>query len=62
AASFAQSLGLRVAAGHGLDYSNAQAVAQIPEIQELNIGYSIICRGIFTGIETAVKEMLRTIQ
>ena len=62
AASFAQSLGLRVAAGHGLDYNNAQAVAQIPEIQELNIGYSIICRGIFTGIETAVKEMLRTIQ
>lgn len=59
AASFAQSLGLTVAAGHGLDYGNAQAVAQIPEIQELNIGYSIICRGIFIGLEAAVKEMLR---
>ena len=60
AASFAQSLGLKVSAGHGLDYSNTQAVAQIPEIDELNIGYSIICRGIFIGLETAVKEMLQT--
>lgn len=59
AASFAQSLGLKVSAGHGLDYSNTQAVAQIPEIDELNIGYSIICRGIFIGLETAVKEMLK---
>ena len=59
AASFAQSLGLKVSAGHGLDYSNTQAVAQIPEIDELNIGYSIICRAIFTGLETAVKEMLQ---
>ncbi|MDO8748339.1 MAG: pyridoxine 5'-phosphate synthase [Candidatus Omnitrophota bacterium] len=59
AASFAQSLGLTVAAGHGLDYNNAQAIAKIPEIQELNIGYSIICRGIFIGLETAVKEMLK---
>ena len=62
AASFAQSLGLIVAAGHGLDYSNAQAVARIPEIRELNIGYSIICRAIFIGIEAAVKEMLRLIR
>ena len=59
AASFAQSLGLKVSAGHGLDYSSTQAVAQIPEIDELNIGYSIICRGIFIGLETAVKEMLK---
>ena len=59
AASFAQSLGLKVSAGHGLDYGNAQAVVQIPEIEELNIGYSIICRAIFTGLETAVKEMLQ---
>jgi len=61
AASLAQSLGLRVNAGHGLDYSNTQAIAQIPEIEELNIGYSIICRGIFTGLENAVKEMLKLI-
>ena len=59
AASFAQSLGLKVSAGHGLDYGNAQAVGQIPEIEELNIGYSIICRAIFTGLESAVKEMLQ---
>lgn len=62
AASFAKSLGLTVAAGHGLDYSNTQTVAQIPEIEELNIGYSIICRGVFTGLETAVKEMLRLVR
>ncbi len=62
AAFFAQSLGLTVVAGHGLDYSNAQAVARIQEIRELNIGYSIICRAIFIGIEAAVKEMLRLIR
>lgn len=62
AASFAKSLGLTVAAGHGLDYNNTQAVTRIPEIEELNIGYSIMCRGIFTGLETAVKEMLRLVR
>lgn len=62
AASFARSLGLAVNAGHGLDYNNVWAVSRIPEINELNIGYSIICRSIFTGLESAVKEMLRLIR
>lgn len=62
AASFARSLGLKVAAGHGLDYSTTWAVAKIPEIEELNIGYSIICRAVFTGLEAAVKEMLKLIR
>ena len=57
AAEQANRLGLAVAAGHGLDYSNTQAVAAIPEIEELNIGFSIISRALFVGIEQAVREM-----
>ncbi len=55
--SFAQSLGLTVNAGHGLKYHNTKPVAQIPGIQELNIGHSIISRAIFVGLAVAVKEM-----
>jgi pyridoxine 5-phosphate synthase len=50
-------LGLAVHAGHGLTVSNVAAVAAIPEIEELNIGHSIVSRAIFAGIETAVREM-----
>lgn len=57
--SFAQSLGLRVAAGHGLNYKNTRAVAQIKGMEELNIGHSIISRSVFVGLENAVKEMLK---
>lgn len=53
----AYSLGLKVNAGHGLDYDNVKAVSAIKEISELNIGYSIVCRAVFTGLETAVREM-----
>lgn len=53
-----QSLGLGVAAGHGLDYGNVGLVAAIAEIEELNIGFSIIGHSLFTGIETAVSQML----
>ncbi|NIP38076.1 MAG: pyridoxine 5'-phosphate synthase [Candidatus Dadabacteria bacterium] len=53
----ADDLDLRVAAGHGLDYTNTNAIAEIKNIEELNIGYSIICRSIIVGIERAVKEM-----
>ncbi len=49
--------GLRVAAGHGLDYRNVQAVTAIPEIEELNIGFSIIARSVEVGLEQAVREM-----
>jgi pyridoxine 5-phosphate synthase len=57
AAKAAQKLGMRVAAGHGLDYWNVQPVARIEEITELNIGYSIVCRAVLTGMERAVREM-----
>ena len=49
--------GLRVAAGHGLDYWNVQPIASIDEITELNIGYSIVCRAVLVGMENAVRDM-----
>jgi len=57
AAKFAKSLGMHVVAGHGLDYNNADRVAAIDEIEELNIGHSIVARGVFIGLGRAVKEM-----
>ncbi len=57
AVKLAKSLGLRVNAGHGLDYGNASSVAKIDGIEELNIGFSIIARSIFTGIKKAVSDM-----
>lgn len=62
AARLARDLGLAVAAGHGLDYRNVQTVARIPEIEELNIGFSIVARAIEVGFETAVREMVRRIR
>lgn len=53
----AQRLGLAVAAGHGLDYRNVTAVARIGGIEELNIGFSLVARALFVGIERAVREM-----
>jgi len=57
AASLAQSLGLEVHGGHGLNYENVSPIATIPEIVELNIGHSIIARAVIVGIEQAVREM-----
>lgn len=57
AARQAAQLGLIVNAGHGLDYHNVQPVAAIPEIVELNIGYAIVGRALFTGLAEAVREM-----
>jgi pyridoxine 5-phosphate synthase len=59
AARMATAAGLVVNAGHGLDYHNVQPVAAIPEIVELNIGYAIVARAIFAGLEAAVREMKR---
>jgi pyridoxine 5-phosphate synthase len=56
-AHYAESLGLRVNAGHGLDYRNILPVVQIPQVEELNIGYSILCRSIYVGLDQAVREM-----
>jgi pyridoxine 5-phosphate synthase len=57
AAALARSLGLAVHAGHGLTYQNVAPVAAIPEIEELNIGHSIISHAVFVGLERAVREM-----
>lgn len=57
AAKLASSLGLRVGAGHGLNYVNVRAIAGIPEVEELNIGHSIISRAALVGMERAVREM-----
>jgi len=51
------SLGLAVHAGHGLTVRNVAPVAAIPEVEELNIGHSIVSRAIYIGIENAVREM-----
>jgi pyridoxine 5-phosphate synthase len=50
-------LGLRVLAGHGLNYRNVRRIVEIPEIEELNIGHSIVARASMVGMERAVREM-----
>ncbi|HUT23201.1 MAG TPA: pyridoxine 5'-phosphate synthase [Sumerlaeia bacterium] len=60
-AAHAQSLGLVVNAGHGLNYDNVVAVAAIEGMHELNIGHSIISRAVIVGIERAVREMLELV-
>jgi pyridoxine 5-phosphate synthase len=57
AAQRAADLGLAVHAGHGLTVKNVALVAAVPEIEELNIGHSIISRSVFVGLDQAVKEM-----
>ena len=57
AAAHARSQGLAVHAGHGLTYQNVQPVAAIPEIEELNIGHSIVSNAVFWGLEAAVRRM-----
>jgi pyridoxine 5-phosphate synthase len=59
AAKYGHSLGLVINAGHGLHYQNVAAIAQIPEIVELNIGHAIISRAVFDGLAMAVSEMQR---
>jgi pyridoxine 5-phosphate synthase len=55
----AHALGLKVNAGHGLNYDNLPLLHQVPHLVELNIGHSIVSRAISVGIGTAVKEMLK---
>jgi pyridoxine 5-phosphate synthase len=61
-ARYAKNLGFFVAAGHGLDYKNVKEIAKIKEIEELNIGHSIVCRSMFVGIAAAVEEMLSLVK
>lgn len=62
AAAVARKLSLAVHAGHGLTYENVHLVAAIPEIEELNIGHSIVSRAVFIGLEAAVREMAEIVR
>ncbi|MCX7879512.1 MAG: pyridoxine 5'-phosphate synthase [Ignavibacteria bacterium] len=61
AADLAKSLGLKVAAGHGLNYINVSEICKIESISELSIGHSIVARASFVGLERAVREMIEII-
>lgn len=58
----AYQLGLRVNAGHGLDYRNTGRIAALDTIEELSIGHAVISRSVYVGLERAVREMLAIIQ
>lgn len=62
ATSFATSIGLRVNAGHGLNYKNVKDIVNIEAIETLNIGHSIISYSVYVGLERAIKEMLALIK
>jgi pyridoxine 5-phosphate synthase len=62
AAKGATRLGLRVAAGHGLNYENVRVIAAIEEITELNIGHAIVARAVLVGMERAVRDMIETMR
>lgn len=62
AARQAHELGLRVNAGHGLNYENLPALQAVPYLEELNIGHSIVSRAVFTGLGQAVRDMLLLMQ
>ncbi len=55
--NLAKSLGLKVNAGHGLNYQNVGQIAQISDIDELNIGHGIIARAVFAGLDAAIREI-----
>ncbi len=58
-AELAHSAGLRVNAGHGINYENVFDILRVPHLVELNIGHAIVSRSVFTGFENAVREMAR---
>ncbi len=62
AASHALKKGIRINAGHGLNYENTYPILGIDGLEELNIGHSIIAQSIYTGLPDAVKEMVKIIQ
>jgi len=57
AASYADSIGLQVNAGHGLHFHNVSAICHIPEIVELNIGHSVVAQALFSGLALAVRDL-----
>jgi pyridoxine 5-phosphate synthase len=62
AARRAHELGLRVNAGHGIDYENVGPIASLPHVEELNIGFAIVARSVFTGVDEAVGRMARLVR
>ena len=58
AAELAHKLGLRVNAGHGLNYQNTPGIRAVPHLETLNTGHAIISRAVFVGLRQAVREML----
>jgi pyridoxine 5-phosphate synthase len=62
AVSEASHRNLQIAAGHGLNYVNVQRIAEVKEIEELNIGHSIVARAVLVGLDRAVREMIALIQ
>lgn len=57
AAAYGRNIGLKVFAGHGLDLRNIVPILTLPEIEEFNIGHSIVARAVFVGLGPAVREM-----
>jgi pyridoxine 5-phosphate synthase len=62
ASAYAQTLGLHIHMGHGLNYTNVQAVCKIPGVEELNIGHSIVSRAVLVGLDRAVRDMKLAMQ
>ncbi|MFO7871552.1 MAG: pyridoxine 5'-phosphate synthase [Kiritimatiellia bacterium] len=62
AANIADAEGLRVNAGHGISIRSVEGVLEVPHLDTLNIGHSIICRSVFLGIEAAVREMVEKME
>ena len=62
ASKYASNMGLRVFAGHGLNYDNVKAIAAIPEVEELNIGHFLVAQSVYVGMENAVKRMINIIE
>lgn len=62
ASKYASNMGLRVFAGHGLNYDNVKAIVAIPEVEELNIGHFIVAQSVYVGMENAVKRMIQIIE
>ncbi len=61
-AGFGRTLGLRVNAGHGLNYVNIRPITLLEDIEEVSIGHAIISRAVFVGLEDAVREMVRLVR
>ena len=62
AARLARDLGMGVNAGHGLNYTNIIGIRQVEEIEEVSIGHAVISRAVFTGLDRAVRDMVKLVR